>query len=404
MREIVILGGGYAGLRALRFLQKSKGGFHITLVDRNDYHYESTDLHEVAAGTQPAEKILYPIEDVVDPDVTTFVQASVEKIDRDNREVSLDNGETLSYDYLIVALGFRSESFGIEGVDDNSLPMVDVKTAIAVHDHIIAQMEDYKETHNPDDLKIVVCGAGFTGIELLGALNDNRNEFAEIAGVAPERIELYVVEAVTRLLPMMPEELADYGVAKLESWGVKFLTGKPIKAIKPQTVVYQTNAETGETDELTANTIIWTTGVSGSKVIDDSGFSAKRGRMMVDSDLRDPDYRNVYLIGDCSAVMDPESNRPFPTTAQISLVMGELAAKNILAQLAGRQTGDFTYEPLGTVASIGNTHAFGVLGNGDKTVKGYAASALKKLIMDKALTETGGSKELFAKGRFDLYH
>ncbi|GKS81711.1 NADH dehydrogenase [Ligilactobacillus pabuli] len=403
MKEIVILGGGYAGLRALKFLQGSKGGFHVTLVDRNDYHYEATDLHEVAAGTQPAEKILFPIEDVVDTDVTTFVQATVEKIDRDKREVSLDNGETLSYDYIIIGLGFRSESFGIAGVDENSLPMVDVNTALDVYDHIVAQLEDYKQTHNPDDLKIVVCGAGFTGIELLGALNDNRAHFAEIADVAPERIEIYVVEAVTRLLPMMPEELADYGIAKLESWGIKFLTGKPIKEIKPSTVVYQTNAETGETDELTANTIIWTTGVSGSKVIDASGFSARRGRMTVDSDLRDPEYRNVYLVGDCSAVMDPESNRPYPTTAQISLVMGELAAKNILNQLAGRETGDFTYESQGTVASIGNTHAFGVLGNG-KSVKGYAASALKKVIMNKSLIETGGTKTLFAKGRFDLYH
>ncbi len=403
MKEIVILGGGYAGLRALKFLQASKGGFHITLVNLNDYHYEATDLHEVAAGIQPAEKILYPIEDVVDPDVTTFVQAKVEKIDRDAQEVSLDNGEAVSYDYLVVALGFRSESFGIPGVDDNALPMVDVKTAIAVHDHIIAQLEDYKETHDPDDLKIVVCGAGFTGIELLGALNDSREEFAEIAGVAPERIELYVVEALTKLLPMFPEELADYGVAKLESWGVKFSTGKPIKEIKPKTVIYQTNADTGETGELTANTIIWTTGVSGSKVIDKSGFSAKRGRLMVDSDLRDPEYRNVYVIGDDSAVLDPAANRPFPTTAQISLVMGELAAKNILAQLAGRETGDFTYSPLGTVASLGNTHAFGVLGT-DKPVKGYLASALKKLIIDKSLLETGGTKELFAKGRFDLYH
>lgn len=403
MKEIVILGGGYAGLRALKTLQGSKGGFHITLVDRNDYHYEATDLHEVAAGTQPAEKILYPIEDIVDPDVTTFIQASVEKIDRDKQEVSLDNGETLSYDYVIVGLGFRSETFGIKGADENSLPMIDVKTSIAVYDHIVAQLEDYKETHNPDDLKIVVCGAGFTGIELLGALNDNRAAFAEIAGVAPERIEIYVVEAVTRLLPMMPEELADYGVAKLESWGIKFLTGKPIKEIKPATVVYQTNAETGDTEELTANTIIWTTGVSGSKVIDESGFSARRGRMMVESDLRDPEYHNVYVVGDCSAVMDPESNRPFPTTAQISLVMGELAGKNILAQLAGRETGDFAYDSLGTVASIGNTHAFGILGDG-KSVKGYPASALKKIIMNKSLIETGGIKELFAKGRFDLYH
>ncbi|MDN2453137.1 NAD(P)/FAD-dependent oxidoreductase [Lactobacillus sp. UCMA15818] len=402
MKEIVILGAGYAGLRALHRLQASKGDFHITLVDRNNYHYEATDLHEVAAGTQLKEKITYTISDVVKPSVTTFIQAKVETINREAKTVTLDNGQVLNYDYAIVSLGFRSESFGITGVEDNALEMVDIESAEKVYRHIVGQMQDYNKTQNPDDLKIVVCGAGFTGIELLGALIESRAALAKIAGVSDTQLEIYCVEAVTRLLPMFDEDLADYGISSLKNWGIKFLTGKPIKEIRPNTVIYQDDKETGTTKELSANTIIWTTGVSGSQVMEASGFSQRRGRVIVSDNLTDSDFDNVYIVGDVSAFMNKENNRPYPTTAQVALKMGDYAAKHLLAQLRGNEIEKFTFKSLGSVASIGNTHAFGMVGK--SAVKGYPASFVKKAIMDKSLFATGGVKEVLAKGRFDLYH
>lgn len=400
-KHVVILGAGYAGLRALHELQKGNTDLKITLVDQNDYHFEATDIHEVAAGIQTSERITYPIKDVVKTACTTFVQGRVETIDSENQLVHLKDQEALSYDYLIVALGYESESFGIPGVEEFSLKMVDIPTSEKVYQHLTEQMEAYKETKDENCLKIVVCGAGFTGIELLGSLHEGKKKLAEIAGVEPDKIQLYCVEAVTRLLPMFSEKLGDYGIDHLKKWGVNFLVGKPIKEIKQDTVVYLDNQETNELNELQAKTIIWTTGVSGSHVVGDSGFAAKRGRVMVQADLTDADHNNVYIIGDCSAVMDKESNRPYPTTAQISLKMGEHAGKNIKAQLKGEPTKEFTFKSLGSVASIGNSHAFGEVGKIE--VKGYPASVIKKAIMDRSLFETGGIKEMLAKGRFDFY-
>ncbi|EOL46566.1 NAD(P)/FAD-dependent oxidoreductase [Enterococcus caccae] len=400
-KHVVILGAGYAGLRALHELQKGTNDIKITLVDQNDYHFEATDIHEVAAGIQTSERITYPIKDVVKTACTTFVQGRVEKIDSENQLVHLKDQEAIAYDYLIVALGYESESFGIPGVEEFSLKMVDIPTSEKVYQHLTEQMEAYKETKDENCLKIVVCGAGFTGIELLGSLHEGKKKLAEIAGVEPEKIQLYCVEAVTRLLPMFSEKLGSYGIDHLKKWGVNFLVGKPIKEIKQDTVVYLDNQETNELNELKAKTIIWTTGVSGSHVVGDSGFAAKRGRVMVQPDLTDADHHNVYIIGDCSAVMDKESNRPYPTTAQISLKMGEHAGKNIKAQLKGEPTKEFTFKSLGSVASIGNSHAFGEVGKME--VKGYPASVIKKMIMDRSLFETGGVKEVLAKGRFDFY-
>ncbi|MHC5268544.1 NAD(P)/FAD-dependent oxidoreductase [Enterococcus sp. LJL98] len=398
MKNVTILGAGYAGLRTLRELQKKTGDFTITLVDRNSYHFESTDLHEVAAGTQPWEKITYEISDVVKPAMTTFLQDEVLKIDTEKQEVQLEHAGTIAYDYLVVALGFRSETFGIPGAAEFALEMVDIESAKKVYTHILAMMDQYKATKDRKYLNITVCGAGFTGIELVGSLVENKKEFAKRAGVKPEEITVYCVEAAPSILPMFNDELRKYCLDNLAKWDVELMLGKAIKGLKLETVIY---ADGEEEKELSSGTIVWTTGVSGSEIIGASGFEERRGRVMVNADLTDPKNENVYLIGDVSAVMDPETNRPYPTTAQIALKMGAHAGRNILAQLNQQPTKPFTFQSLGSVASIGNAHAFGLVGK--MNVKGYPASFVKKMIMNKSLMETGGVKEVMAKGRFDLY-
>lgn len=202
---------------------------------------------------------------------------------------------------------------------------------------------------------------------------------------------------------MFDDEMAQYGVDLIKKLGVQLMLGSMIKEIKPGEVVYVTSPdEDAERHSIVAETIIWTTGVSGSPVMAESGFAERRGRVIVNNDLRDPKYDNVYILGDVSALMDSESNRPYPTTAQIATRMGAHAAKNLLLQLKGEAPVDFNYKSLGTVASVGNTHAFGLVGS--SKIKGYPASVAKKGIMNKSLIEMGGLKELLAKGRFDLYH
>ena len=180
------------------------------------------------------------------------------------------------------------------------------------------------------------------------------------------------------------------------------MLGCMIKEIKDGQVLYVTNPEDTEYQSLTAGTIVWTTGVSGSPVMAESGFDQRRGRVVVGADLRDPAHQDMYIIGDVAAFMDTASNRPFPTTAQIATRMGAHVAKNLARQLKGQAPVDFKFKSLGTVASVGNTHGLGEsLG---VTLKAYPASAAKKMIMNKSLLDIGGLKELMAKGRFDLYH
>lgn len=402
-KKVVILGAGYAGLSTLKILQKRGNDIEITLIDRNDYHYEATDFHEVAAGAVTRNKITYPIMDVVDKKKTQFIQGTVSSIDRANKQVLLEGEKTVTYDYLVVALGFVSETFGIKGAEENALPMDDVDSSEKIYEHIKQVLAGYQSTQNESDLTIAVAGAGFTGIELVGALAEQRSVLGNIAGVDGSKIRIVCIDFAKRLLPMFPEDLTVHALDILKERGVEIITGKGIAEIKPGVIVHK-DADTEEIGELAAGTIIWTTGVSGSPVISASGWEARRNRVSVSPTLQDTEYPEVYVIGDVSAAIDPETNRPYPTTAQISLVMGETTGENILSDIAGTAKKEFSYNPLGTVASLGNTRAVGIVGEKEKPVKGYLASVLKKIIMDKSLYQTGGVKEVLSKGRFDLWH
>ncbi len=399
-KKIVVLGAGYAGIRVATQLKHKNGDFEIILVDQNTYHTEKTCLHEVAAGQQAPENIIYSIEDCSNCKKSKFIQDKVVKIDKDNNNVILENHGKIDYDYLVIGLGFKSETFGIKGVEENAFSMVNLDQAVAINKHINSQIRAYLDgDRDKKKLKIIVCGAGFTGVELLGALAEQMPKYAEKHGFSEDSYELVCVESATRLLPMFSENLANYAIDYLKDLGVKFITGAKVNEIKPGIVEYDKD---GEIHEIEGGTIIWTTGVSGVDLVSESGFEAKRGRVIVKDDLTVEGYDNVFMLGDVSAVIDPESNRPYPTTAQIALAMASSCVDNILKKLEGKETEKFVYVSKGTVCSLGNTNAVAVVGG--KELKGYPASALKKIIATRSIHMGSGKIGLtLKKGRFDLY-
>lgn len=397
--KIVILGAGYAGLKTAKQLQKKNVNAEIILVNKNEYHYESTQLHEIAAGTEPGSKISFNIADVIDSNKVTFIQDEVTLIKKEEKKVILAKKGEISYDYLVIALGFESETFGIPGVNEFSKPLVDIKTAEAARQYLDTNLANYAKSKNEADLSIAVCGAGFTSIEYLGEITNRIPKLAEKLNFPADKVKITCIEAMPTLLPMFSEKLGTYGIDVLKKRGVNFIVGTPIKEIKENTVVYE---QEGELKELTANTVIWTTGVRGSAVVGESGFDERRGRVVVESDLSVAGFPEVFMIGDVSAVMDGDSGRPFPTTAQIALQQGAYLGNALAAKLNNQSVEAFTYKPLGTVASIGNNVGLGnVMG---KEVKGYIGSIMKKNIINKSLVTTGGTKTLLKKGRFDYYH
>lgn len=401
--KIVVLGAGYGGLMTVTRLQKQLGttDADIVLVNKNDYHYETTWLHEASAGTLHHDRVRYDISSVIDRSKVDFVQATALKVDHQAKKVMLDNGE-LAYDYLVVALGGVPETFGITGLDTYAFSITNVNSARQIRDHIEYQFATYavEEEKKSERLTIVVGGAGFTGIEFLGELGNRIPELCAEYDIDKQLVRVVCVEAAPTALPGFDPELVTYAMAHLESKGIEFMIGTAIKEATPEGIIVA-KGET-ETEEIKAATVVWAAGVRGNPIIVDSEIENMRGRVKVESDLRAPGLSDVFVIGDCSLVINEEINRPYPPTAQIAMQQGELVAANIARLVKGdTNLGTFVYDNKGTVCSLGDDDAIGVVFG--KKVTGTKASFMKKMIDNRALFMVGGVPLTMKKGKFKFF-
>ncbi|MBK3496176.1 NAD(P)/FAD-dependent oxidoreductase [Viridibacillus sp. YIM B01967] len=400
--KILILGAGYGGLTTAVNLQKKIGVnvADITIVNKNSYHYESTWLHEASAGTLSPERVRYEIKDVLNSKVN-FVQASVESLDVNNKKVITDAGE-MSYDYLVVGLGFEGETFGIEGLDKYALGIANVNEARKIRDHINTQFAEWA-TQAPaekDDslLTIIVGGAGFTGIEFLGELANRIPELSKEYDVPQEKIRIICVEAAPVVLPMFSRELVEYAVGHLTKKGIEFSIGTPVVQATEEGVKIKKGED--EFEFIKAGTVVWAAGVRGSRIVEESDLPSNRARIAVEKDLRVPGYPEVFIVGDCAFMLNEEAGRPYPPTAQIAMQQAVVAAENLIALIEGNDTKEFTPELKGTVCSLGDSDAIGeVFG---KEITGKYASFMKKVIDNRALYMVGGAGLVLKKGKFNV--
>ncbi|MDG0821626.1 MAG: NAD(P)/FAD-dependent oxidoreductase [Staphylococcus equorum] len=397
-KKVLVLGAGYAGLQTITKLQKqiSADEAEVTLINKNDYHYEATWLHEASAGTISYEDLLYPVESVVNKDKVNFVKAEVTKIDRNAKKVETDAG-IFDYDILVVSLGFETETFGIKGMKDHAFQIENVLTARKLSRHIEDKFANYASSKQKDDkdLAIIVGGAGFTGVEFLGELTDRIPELCNKYGVEQGKVKITCVEAAPKMLPMFSDELVNHAVSYLEDRGVEFKIGTPIVAANEKGFVVKVN---DEEQQLEANTVVWAAGVRGSKLMEESFEGVKRGRIVTKQDLTIEGYDDVFAIGDVSAFIPAGEERPLPTTAQIAMQQGEQTAKNIKNILEGQPTQEFEYVDRGTVCSLGSNDGVGVVYG--KDIQGKKAAFMKKVIDTRAVYKLGGVGLAFKKGKF----
>lgn len=396
--NILILGGGYGGLSVATRLQKllSSEEATITLVNNNEYHYETTWLHEVAAGIYSKERIQYSIPEVLNSNKVTFIQDTVKQINANEKTVVLSDTE-LSYDYLVVALGFESETFGIKGLKEYALSITNPNSAYKIKERIENQFKVFN-TNSKENLTIVIGGSGFTGMEFLGALTDRIPELCKLYKVPQEKIQIFCIEAAPTLLPGFDTKLVEHAIKHLEPKGVTFKVGTAIKECTSDGIIVSKD-EILET--IDADVVVWAAGVRGSAVVDESNFDSNRGKGKIDFTLRSSNYDNVFIVGDCSFLINKENERPYPPTAQIAIQQGYLCARNITLLVRGNDNLDeFFFDNKGTVCSIGDKNAIGVAFG--KKIKGFPASILKKMVDNRALYLIGGIPLVLKKGKFNL--
>lgn len=401
--KVVILGAGYGGLMTAVRLQKLVGvnDVDIVLVNQNDYHYETTWLHEASAGTLHHDRVRYGIHDVIDRNKIQFVQDTVLKVQKEEKKVILAKGE-ITYDYLVIALGGEPETFGIKGLKEYAFGIINVDSSRQLREHIEYQFATYnmEEEKNEDRLSIIVCGAGFTGMEFLGELTNRMPELCHEYDIDRTKVRITCVEAAPMALPGFDPELVKYAVSQLERKGVKFSIGTPVKECTPQGVIV--GIKDDELLEMKAETVVWTAGIRGNAIIEKSGFEAKRARVKVNPDLRVPGFDDIFIIGDSSLFMNEESNRPYPPTAQIALQEGQATARNLAALIRNKtELEPFKPDIKGTVCALGDDDAIGVVFG--KKIMGFKASFMKKVIDNRSLFMIGGLRMMLKKGKFNFF-
>lgn len=390
--KIVILGAGYGGLMTAKGLVRelNYNEAEITLVNQNVYHYITTKLHEPAAGTVHHDHARIAIEDVLDTKRVRFIQDRVSAVKLNEKEVHLEKGEPLSYDYLVIGLGSSPETFGIKGLLENAFFIRNIDSVRMIREHMEYMFSRYQEEKKEELITIVVGGAGFTGIEYVGELVDRMPELCREYDIPLEKVRIINVEAAPTVLPGFDKELVQYGVEYLEKKGVEFVISTPIEECTSDSVLLKGGRE------IKTATVVWTGGIRGNKVVEESGIETMRGRVKVDEYLRAPGYDNVFVLGDSSLVFNAEE-RPYPPTAQIATQQGQALGKNLASLIRGGDMKPFVYQPKGTVASLGHKEAIGVVGS--KKVTGGTASVMKKMIDLRWLFLLGGISLVMRKGK-----
>ncbi len=398
---ILVLGAGYGGLMTVVNLQKSLGADEadIVLINKNDYHYESTWLHEAAAGTMSPEAVRYDISSVINSNKVKFIEAEVTGIDVNTKSVKTNLGSH-TYDYLVIGLGFEGETFGIPGLDVHAFSIANVKAARQIRDHMEYQFATWSTEAVKDDsrLTIIVGGAGFTGIEYLGELGNRIPELCKEYDIPAKKVRVLCIEAAPMVLPGFDPELVEYAVRQLGSKGIEFSIGTPVVEATAEGVKIKTGED--EFEFIKAGTVVWAAGVRGNHLIEESGIENMRARVKVEKDMRAPGFDDVFVVGDCALIINEAINRPFPPTAQIAMQQGDMIANNIIALINGKPTTEFVPDLKGSVCSLGDSDAIGTVF--DKKVKGAKASFMKKMIDNRALYMIGGVGLTIKKGKFNV--
>lgn len=375
--RVVIVGAGFGGLRAAKTLASAP--VEVVLVDRVNYHNFQPLLYQVAtAGLEPDE-IVHPVRDIIRSEKNvSFQLGTVRAVDTENRQLLMEDGPSISYDYLILAAGSMTNYFGVEGAEEFAFPMKTVTAALHIRNHVLRQFERAErdpEWAGEGALNVVVVGGGPTGVELAGQFVELFRKVLkdDFRRIDPSEGRVILIEALPGLLPSFDKDLGDYARRVLEERGVEVRTETTVERVTNDAV----HLKGGE--RIPARTLIWAAGVRAHPIAETIGAPQGRGgRLITEGDLSLPGFPEIFAIGDISGLMDPE-NRPYPQLATVAIQQGSHAARQVRRRLEGQPTEPFVYKDPGTMATIGRNAAVVQLPNGLK-LKGFTAWLMWALV------------------------
>jgi NADH:ubiquinone reductase (H+-translocating) len=360
-KRVVIVGGGFGGLYAAKTL--SNKAVEVTLIDRKNHHTFQPLLYQVALAVLSPAEIASPLRHILykSRNVRTIL-GEVAGFDTKQRRVKLSGGGELDYDYLIVAAGARHAYFGHDEWAEEAPGLKTIEDAVEIRRRLLLAFEKAERaallSGKQEPPTFAVIGGGPTGVELAGAIADLARlvlakDFKAI-DTRKARVRLY--EGSARVLGTFSEESSRSAKRQLEELGVEVFTESMVTAVQPGRI------KVGE-EWVNSDVTLWATGVAASPLGKQLGAKTDRaGRVPVEPDLSLPGHREVFLVGDMSALIDV-NGRPVPGLAAAAIQQGKTAAQNILRDLRGEKRLPFKYEDRGTMATIGHHRAVAEFGS-----------------------------------------
>jgi NADH:ubiquinone reductase (H+-translocating) len=356
--RILILGGGFAGVAAARYLERTaakRSDVEVTLVSRDNFSLYTPMLHEVVASDLEPADICNSLRKLLRR--VTVLNGEIEAIDLVARRVTISYGirglkRELPYDYLVLALGSETNYFGIPGVAEQAISIKTLRDAALLRNGVIAMLEAASVEPDPERRKhlltFVVAGGGFAGVETIGAINDLARESLRYYGrIDPREVRVILIHGGQVILPELGQELGLYAQEKLRERQVEIKLNTMVAGYADETV----HCDDGEL--VPTATVVWAAGVSPSPILKELPLELQRGRIVVDPALEVTQFPGVWAVGDCATLIDPTSRQPYPPTAQHALREGRQVAKNICARMKGEPTTAFVFKMQGQLAAIG---------------------------------------------------
>jgi NADH:ubiquinone reductase (H+-translocating) len=369
--RVLILGGGFAGVETAKHLERltrRRDDVEIWLVSRENFSLFTPLLPEVCSGQIEARHCVTALRAQMRRPSSWAITAEVEDIDMDAKQVIVMGGDgdlhRLNYDTLVIALGGETATFGIKGITEYAVGMKTLADAFALRNRIIEMLERADIEENPEEraaqLTFVVGGAGFSGVETAGEIEDfiRRVRRRFYPKIRADEVRTHLVELKERVLPEMPAEMGDYAARKLRERGYRIHLETPIREVREAAVVI------GEGEVIPTRTVIWTGGVRPSPLVGEAGIEVDKGGRALVQPTMETSRSGVWAIGDCARIPDVDAEGAFHApTAQNAVREAKRLARNVIASIDGRAEAvrPFRYDVIGTLASIGSHTGVGVV-------------------------------------------
>ncbi len=357
MKRIVVLGAGFGGMQAsieLERLFRRDPDMEILLVNDQNYFLFTPLLPQIASSYINPRHIVQPVRDLCGRRKIRFRRDDVRRIDIANRRVELASA-TLPYDYLVVALGSRTDYFDVPGARDNTWDFKTLENAVVLRERILDLCEHADHTEDPATrrqmLTFVIVGGGYTGVELVTEMHDFFYHYVagRYHGIAPGEIRLVVLEAAPEVLRGVHPKLAANAQKRLQVEGIEVrLSAKATRCLTD-------SVELDGREIIAADTVIWTAGVRANELVEAlPGPHDRIGRAIVNQHLQLDGHSEVFVVGDSAAAISaPET----PRVAPVAITHGRLAAQNIAHAERGEALESFRYVSQDTLISLGMNHA-----------------------------------------------